>query len=171
MGRLSIKPKTMKFSLIDSWWPHGNRLPKIQTFWYRKGRIICHHVTCRSGRTAQFLERSAIMFIMKTFFGGGCKRTFCCYDTLNLSRLQNFIITVISFSNFLRTLMVEIFCRKIKCNGDRRSDFVCRCKIWKRKLLKILSSIIIILPIWLNKIFSPVPIPISNFAECFQISF
>ena len=22
------------------------------------------------------------------------------------------------------------------CNVDRRSDFVCRCKIWKRKLLK-----------------------------------
>ena len=28
--------------------------------------------------------------------------------------------------------MVEIFYGKIKCNGDSRSDFLCRCGIWKR---------------------------------------
>ena len=58
-----------------------------------------------------------------------------------------------------------LFYASILCIGDGRSDFVCRCKIWKRKLLKILSSIIIILPIWLNKIFSPVSIPFLKIAE------
>ena len=65
--------------------------------------------------------------------------------------------------------MVEMFLGKIKwLDVGTIADQTLinyRCEIWKRKETKF-EVRVIILPVWLNKIFRPVSIPFSKFAEC-----